>query len=103
MSATIFDVTPEEITASATKVESKTGEFTKAYKDIYTAVKDLLVTYEGEASNTFNQRIQAYQNDFADAEKTLKNYVEFLRKYATDVKKTEDDIKGKAANLPTGM
>lgn len=34
MASTIFDVTPEELEASASKIEGKTGEFTKAYTSI---------------------------------------------------------------------
>ena len=44
MASTIFDVTPEELEASASKVEGKTNEFNKAYNSIYTAVSDLRVT-----------------------------------------------------------
>lgn len=97
-----FDVTPEEIAKSATKVEEKTTAFTKAYESIYTAVEDLRMVYRGEASDTFNQRIQAYQNDFTKAEKVLKNYVNFLRTYSEDVKRKEGEIQGMAAKLPSG-
>lgn len=38
MASTVFDVTPEELESSASKVEGKTREFTKAYNNIYTAV-----------------------------------------------------------------
>ena len=41
MPSTVFDVTPEELESCASKVEGKTGEFTKAYNSIYTAVSDL--------------------------------------------------------------
>ena len=99
MASTIFDVTPEELEASASKIEGKTGEFTKAYTSIYTAVSDLRVTYKGEASDTFNQRIEGYKNDFSAAEKALKNYV---REYAAKMKSTENDIKSKASSLSVG-
>ena len=102
MASTIFDVTPEELEASASKIEGKIGEFTKAYNSIYTAVSDLRVTYKGEASDTFNQRIEGYKNDFSAAEKALKNYVQFLREYAAKMKGTENDIKSKASALSVG-
>lgn len=102
MASTVFDVTPEELEVSAGKVESKTGEFTKAYNSIYTAVSDLRVSYKGEASDTFNQRIEGYKNDFSAAEKALKNYVQFLRDYASNMKKTENEIKSKAGTLSVG-
>ena len=51
MSSIIFDVTPEELTSSANKIEGKIKEFTNAYNSIYTAVSDLSVSYKGEASS----------------------------------------------------
>ncbi len=102
MPTTVFDVTPEELEVSANKVEGKTAEFIKAYDSIYAAVSDLRVTYKGEASDTFNQRIDGYKNDFAAAEKALKNYVQFLRDYATKIKNTENEIKSKASTLSVG-
>ena len=102
MATTIFDVTPEELEAAATRIETKTGEFTKTYTSIYTAVSDLRVKYKGEASDTFNQRIEGYKNDFTAAEKALKNYVQFLREYAAEMKRTENEIKGKAGALSVG-
>ena len=102
MATTVFDVTPEELETSASKVEGKTSEFTKAYNNIYTAVSDLRVTFKGEASDTFNQRIEGYKNDFTAAEKALKNYIQFLREYAAKIKSTENEIKSKASALSVG-
>lgn len=102
MASTIFDVTPEELEASASKIEGKTSEFTKSYNSIYTAVSDLRVTYKGEASDTFSQRIEGYKNDFSAAERALKNYVQFLREYASKTKSTENEIKNKASALSVG-
>ena len=103
MASTVFDVTPEELEASASKVDGKTGEFIKAYNSIYTAVSDLRVTYNGEASDTFNKRIEGYKNDFAAAKKALKNYVQLLRDYASKMKSTENDIKSRASSLSVGQ
>ena len=103
MPSTVFDVTPEELEASASKIEGKTNEFNKAYNTIQTAVSDLRVTYKGEASDTFNQRIEGYKNDFTAAENALKKYVEFLREYAAKMKQTESDIKSKASSLSVGQ
>lgn len=103
MASTVFDVTPEELETSASKIEGKVSEFTKAYTSIYTAVADLRVSFKGEASDTFNQRIEGYKNDFSAAEKALKNYVQFLMDYAAKMKRTENDIKSKAGALSVGQ
>lgn len=100
--SSVFDVTPEQLESSANKIESKTTEFIKTYNNIYTAVKDLRVKYKGQASDTFNQRIEGYKNDFTAAEKALKNYIQFLRQYANDLKKAEENIKSKASSLSVG-
>lgn len=102
MATTIFDVTPEVLQASANKIESKAAEFTKAYNSIYTAVADLVVSYKGEASSTFNRRIDGYRNDFAAADKALKNYVAFLREYASSLKNAEEELKNQAGSLSVG-
>lgn len=102
MSTAVFDVTPEELESSANKVGEKADEFTKKYESIYAAVQDLRVTYKGEASDTFNQRIEGYRNDFTAAEKALNNYVEFLREYAAKIKSTEENLKSKASALSVG-
>ena len=98
-----FDVTPEELKNSANTVEGKAKQFKAAYESIYTAVQDLLVTFKGETSDTFNKRIEGYKNDFEAADKALAQYVEFLRKYAADIEKTEAEAKAKASTLPIGQ
>lgn len=102
MATSAFDVTPEQLESSASKIEGKATEFTKAYNGIYTAVNDLRVKYKGEASDTFNKKIEGYKNDFTAADKALKNYVQFLRTYAADIKKAEADAKAKANALSVG-
>ena len=102
MSSTIFDVTPEELISSANKIEGKIKEFTNAYNSIYTAVSDLSVSYKGEASSTFNKKIENYKKDFSAAEKALNQYIQFLRDYASIMKKTENDLKNKASSLSAG-
>lgn len=98
----VFDVTPEQIEASASKIESKAAEFTKAYNSIYAAIKDLRVKYKGEASDTFNKKAEAYRKDFTAADAVLKKYVEFLRDYAKRMKSKENDIKTQASALKGG-
>lgn len=102
MPTMMFDVVPEELEASASRIENKAGEFKNAYNSIYTAVSDLHVKYKGEASETFFKRIESYKKDFASADKALQNYVKFLRDYAAKMKATENEIKAKASALSAG-
>lgn len=102
MATTVFDVTPEELESSANRIQEKITEFTKAYNSIYTATADLRVTYKGQASDVFNQRLEDYRNDFTAVEKSLNNYVEFLREYSKKVRSVEDSVKSRASSLSSG-
>lgn len=93
MASVIFDVTPEELVSSANRIEEKSKEFVQAYNNIYTAVADLRVSYKGEASDSFNQKIEGYKDNFITTDKRLANYVQFIRDYAKLIKKTEEEIK----------
>lgn len=102
MATTSFKVTPEELEASAKKIESQTQEFQNVYNSIYAAVEDLRVAYQGETSEVFNRQIEAYRNDFEAALAALNRYIEFLVKYANRMRKTEEDLKSKAGTLKIG-
>lgn len=97
-----FDVTPGELNTSAKKIENDAGEFKKAYESIYTAVEELRVNYKGEASETFNQKINSYRNDFTAADTALANYVQFLRTYAENMLNIENNLKSSASSLSAG-
>ncbi len=102
MAGTNFDITPEELESSASKVENQAKDFIKAYNNVYTAVQDLRVNYKGQASDAFNQRIESYKSTFTAADKALQKYVDFLREYAQKMKSVENDLTSRASSLKTG-
>lgn len=102
MANVTFDITPEELRNSAQEVEAKKNEFEKTYQAIYTAAEDLNISYKGEASSTFNQRLEGYRNDFQAAVSALNRYVEFVNQYAADMDKAEAALKDAFSSLPTG-
>ena len=97
-----LDITPEELLNSATALKNKLDSFHGAYTSIYAATSDLKVSYKGEASTTFNQRIEGYRNDFEAADKALNAFIEGLKTYAEQVRIAESDIKAKASRLSVG-
>lgn len=100
--ATMFDVTPEELKSSSDRISSIQIEWMKEVQAIYTAVKELNVSYKGEASAQFTERLNGYQNDFEAAQKALDEYRYFLNTYASDIQKTEDELKQQASRLSVG-
>lgn len=99
---TMFDVTPEELKNSASKISTMESEWIKEVNTIYAAVNELNVSYKGEASEIFTKQLEGYQNDFEAAKKALTEYVDFLTNYASDIQKKEEELKQQASQLSVG-
>lgn len=97
-----FDVTPEELINSASRISNMGDEWTSAVESVYTAVNELNVTYKGEASAQFSKQLENYKNDFEAATKALNDYIDFLNAYADDIQKVEDDLVQQALKLSVG-
>lgn len=78
------------------------SEWIKEVNTIYAAVNELNVSYKGEASETFTKQLEGYKNDFEAAKKALSEYVDFLTNYASDIQKTEEELKQQASQLSVG-
>ena len=101
--ATTFDVTPEELRNSASRISVIGNEWAKEVESIYAAVNELNVSYKGEANVKFNEQLEGYKNDFLATKDILNAYMEFLNTYASEIQKTEDDLKQQAAQLSVGQ
>ena len=98
-----WSVETERLESSANFIEEKTAAYAQEYGHIYELVQDLRTDkWKGVASDTFNQQLEGYRNDFQEMEAILKSYMEFLRSAATNYKQTEDAVTGEASRLYTG-
>ena len=96
-------VETERLESSATVIEEKTANYNSEYNHIYEMVQDLRSEkWQGIASDTFNDRLEGYRNDFQEMENILKDYVQFLRTAAENYKSTEDAVTSEASRLYTG-
>ena len=96
-------VETEKLTSSAGKIEDETGRYNTEWNKLYSEVQALKsANWTGEASDTFNQRLEGYRNDFQQMEDTLKKYVEFLRQAAKSYETTESNLRDQANNLTVG-
>ncbi|MCF0260281.1 MAG: WXG100 family type VII secretion target [Erysipelotrichaceae bacterium] len=99
MSNVTFDITPEDLEGSATRLRTKMDEFQRIYDSVFNATRDLNVSYKGEASSEFNSRIENYRPNFDKAKTVVNEYIDFLNKYANDMKTVENDLRSKATSL----
>lgn len=96
-------VETEKLTSSAGKIEDETGRYNGEWNKLYSEVQSLRsANWTGEASETFNQRLEGYRNDFQQMEEALKAYAEFLKTAAKSYEQTENNLKEQAGNLTVG-
>lgn len=97
-----FDVTPEELINSGNRIIELRNEWANEVNSIYAAVEELNVTFKGEASSKFTERLNGYQNDFQAAGKALDDYTHFLEVYAHSIHDNEVDLVQQIAQLSVG-
>ena len=95
-------VTPEQISATAEKVNGKVTDYINLYKKLYTEVNNLGQNWEGEANKNFVNQIKGFEKEFENLKKVLESYVLFLREAAKIYSNTESNIKDATKKLTTG-
>lgn len=103
MAATGFRVTPEQLRKSAAVVDSNTKSYSTEYNSIYTAVQELRVQWKGISSDTFNQQLESFRNDFKQLETILNGYRDSLITIAKQYETVENQQRDKAAKLSSGI
>jgi WXG100 family type VII secretion target len=84
---------------AATKIREISREFKATYEGLYNATNDLSSSYIGDASKAFNTRMENYRNDFTACDKALESFTNFVDNYATNLEKTEEDLKAEADRM----
>jgi uncharacterized protein YukE len=97
-----FNITPQQISASAQRVGESLQRFVQSENQIYAATDGLRVQFQGQASSTFNERINAYRSDFRAVENTVREFTQFLQQYAAEASRKENDLTQRAGSLSTG-
>lgn len=95
-----WKVTTERLEASAKLIDEKTAKYNSEWSKLYQELQNLRsAQWKGIASDTFNDRLEGYRNDFQELADTLMTYKEFLETAATNYKDTEEELKEAAGSL----
>ena len=99
-----WEVTTERLVASANVIEEKTAKYNSEWAKLYTELQSLKsAQWKGIASDTFNDKLEAYRNDFEEMSKILLGYAAFLKTAAENYVKTEEALRDAASGLHTGI
>ncbi|MBS4967286.1 MAG: WXG100 family type VII secretion target [Lachnospiraceae bacterium] len=95
-----WSVTTERLKQSANVIEEKKGKYDTEWQKLYTEVQNLKSSqWQGIASDTFNQKLESYRDEFEELSKVLQSYHDFLETSAEQYEKTEEAVKDAANSL----
>jgi len=99
--ATSIKVTPDEVVRTARAIDADEVQFKAAYENVYKASEELTGHWAGKDAVEFDKKIQAYKPELIEMDQRIREYVGFLDRSAAEYRETQDDIYGKAGQLPT--
>lgn len=101
--STEWAVTTERLTESAAFIEEKTAKYNEEWAKLYAELESLKSSkWKGIASDMFNERLEAYRNDFQEMSKVVEAYAAYLRSAAENYVKTEEALQESASSLNAG-
>ena len=95
-------VDTELLKSVAGKLSSNLDVYSADYKRLYTEIASMMVEFNGEASTTFNQRIEGYRTSFEELEAVVEGMVQYLQDVATGYELGEEALTAEAAKLASG-
>lgn len=83
-------VTTERLESSAAKIDEAVEKYNKEWAKIYEEIQSLRnISWEGEASNAFNTKLEGYRPNFEKMATVLTNYTQMLKDSAKKYKDVE--------------
>lgn len=95
-------VDPEQLEATASRVESACADYKRIYQNLYSEVEKMNASWSGKDNTEFTSRIKSYETDFRQIALIIGQYSDFLRASARSYRETQDEIFNNATRLRTG-
>ncbi|MBQ6568647.1 MAG: DUF2974 domain-containing protein [Clostridia bacterium] len=95
-------VSPEQLNAAASEIETLAMDYQKNYMRLYSEVVNMQAAWNGADNAAYTARVRGYEDDFQKMYRLMLEYSAFLRMSAKNYKKTQDDIIIAARSLNTG-
>jgi len=86
-------VDPQVLRSTASKIDSRAGEYRKQYSQLFSEVEGMQAAWQGPDSLAAAERIKAFKADFERMAKLMEEYSAFLKRAADSYQSTQDDIK----------
>lgn len=99
-----FKVTTSKLDTSAGDLMDLNANYKSKWENIYIEVGELVgVSWEGETSEAFNERLEDYRNDFQEMYNVIEDYAGFLMTTAYKIRQAENTLASQASQLHIGV
>ncbi len=92
-------VEPEQLEASASRIDDSNQEYIRAYTNLFEAVDTMKSGWQGKDNTAFSNQISKFQSDFREMSVLCGQYAEFLRNSAKSYRSVQDDLTSQANAL----
>ena len=92
-------VEPEQLEASASRIDDSNQNYIRAYPNLFEAVDTMKAGWQGKDNIAFSTQIAKFEGDFRQMSVLCAQYSEFLRNSARAYRETQDAIAAQAARL----
>ena len=88
-----LQITPQEVTDAAVKVEEFAANYKKKYEDVLKAVQEFTSTdFKGDAADAFREKVEDFTDDFVKMKQLMDDYAAFMKKAANEWVNTSDQL-----------
>ena len=92
-------VEPEQLDASASRIEDSNQNYVRAFTALFEAVDLMKSGWQGKDNTAFSNQISKFQSDFREMSVLCGQYAEFLRNSAKSYRAVQDDLTSQANAL----
>ena len=92
-------VEPEQLEASASRIDDSNQDYVRAYTSLFEAVDTMKAGWQGKDNTAFSNQISKFQTDFREMSVLCGQYAEFLRNSAKSYRAVQDDLTSQANAL----
>ena len=94
-----IQVTPEQLEAAASRIESLASDYKSQYDQLYSETNAMASTWNGKDNVAFVDQIAGFKDDFTAMYNRMNQYADFLRKSAKAYRDTQDTVTAEARKL----
>ena len=94
----MIQVTTEQLTSAAVKIESEASSYEQTYRQLLDLVKTM-ASWQGRDSQAFQNQLAGFEDNLQKTAETAREYAEYLRRSAQEYETAQSTVLSSARGL----